>query len=178
MKRTCGAGLQAGSALATPYRLPTTSPDHLCNSNPRSRFGGTSLRLRQSQQEHGRPCVEATLPSARGDGATPERQCPHKAMTRRARAFIRSASCRRRARMAALHSLLAWVFNGVRIIPSAPFAHSRERAKFQCRFRFRKGSQSFPCGSFACLSGYRPGSGQVCAHPVGSTAKARPPPPG
>lgn len=129
MKRTCGADLLAGNAFASPRCQRSKSPDHLCRSNPRSRFGGTSLRLRQSQQEHGRPCVEATLPTARGDGVAAERPWPHRAITRRARAFIRSLSCLRRARIGVLRL-------------------------------------------------YKPGSGQVCAHPAGSTAKARPPPPG
>lgn len=76
-------------------------------SKPRSRFGATSFRPRQSQQEQGRPWVEATLPTARGDGSPSARPCVHSVMTRRARAFIRSASCLRRARMVALRSTVS-----------------------------------------------------------------------
>ena len=73
-------------------------------SKPRSRFGATSLRLRHSQQEQGRPWVEATLPTARGDGASGAAPCSHSAMIRRARAFIRISSCLRRARIACIPS--------------------------------------------------------------------------
>lgn len=113
-------------------------------SKPRSRLGGTSFVLAQSQQEHGRPCVEATLPTARGDGASVRMPWDHNAMTRRARAFIRSSSCRRRARIGALRSIrpVLPIKSGC-ASPRRP-SHRTMPAQNQCRQRFRSGQLS-PC---------------------------------
>jgi predicted RNase H-like HicB family nuclease len=52
-----------------------------------------------SQQEHGRQCVDAFRPTARGEDVGVNRPRDHSAMMRRARAFIRCSSCLRLARM-------------------------------------------------------------------------------